>query len=1536
MKTLRLLPALIFLSTASFSQIGKDGDVIITNTQVVNEYTALSQDANPGDMTLTVLNSGLNVNGNFSGPLQAGDLIMIIQMQGATIQGNVNNITWGEILSYNNCGLFEFKEVQDVPNGTHIELTCPVENNYSQSGHVQVIRVPRYNTLTVDGGTITSLNWDGTRGGIVALEVNGLTTLINGGKIDVTGQGFRGGLMDNQANYAALDFAYNNQNMGGEKGEGIAGFGPDYAPLGGRYGRGAPANGGGGGNAHNAGGGGGANAGSEIPWNGMGNPDLSMALWSNAWNLEGGGFAGNLSSGGGRGGYSFSMSNQNALILGPSQGAWAGDTRRNNGGVGGRPLDYSTGRLFFGGGGGAGDGNNGAGTNGASGGGMVYLITYSDVVGDGQIIASGQTAPPTPPAGNDAPGGGGGGGTIIVNASGTISSTISLIANGGDGGDQVIATVEAEGPGGGGGGGYVAYSNGTPITNVTGGGNGTTNSQGVTEFLPNGATKGGAGTVTFPIITSFNMSIVALDDTVCIGNSTTLVANAEDPAYNNTIQWFDAAYGGNLLATGGTFTTPNLFSNTTYYLKVCPSLTVDSVTVLVQAIPVFAVVTDSVTCNNGIDGSASTNSFGSYSYAWSNGQNGITASGLAAGGYSVIASTSFGCSSTVNFTIGQPNPININFSGTPALCFNQPSGVLTADAIGGTAPYNYQWVTPSVSGPTITNVPNGSYTVNVTDANGCNASAIGAVTSPLPIVTNVTAINDVNCFGGTDGSVQVGIAGGTGPYTIDWLTLINDATFMDNLSAGNYVAEITDANNCTGSVVATISEPGPFTADLVVIADETCTLGNGVALASTTGGIGALTYSWTPNVSTTAVANNLSAGPIQVIVQDENGCLANDSETIQNFATGTPTVAALNPVTCENGNNGSISVAMVGGTAPFYYTWSCICPNASTVINLTAGTYTVTVTDDNGCVDSLDIIMNELPALVLSDAGTTEPLCFGDSNGSAEVQANGGTGPYAFSWNTMPVQNNALATNLAAGNYSVIVTDANSCHDTLPVILNQPAQLIGQANVLSNILCTGDSAGVVDVTVNGGTQPYYYNWNTGAITDSIYDLFAGNYSVVVSDDNGCNFTSAIEIEEYHDVTAELVGDSIFCPGDLVTFYVLTNGLNNLYDYNWFVNGSLQSTQNSYTIPIYSTTQINIELANQVNCPDILDTITVSPIHLDQAILSMIGTQDTLCPAQGGFVQAILSDWNYITNVSWTPNNLSGPGAHVVKPLYTQYYTVTVENMCNQTIQDSILLNVFTSPIATMYALDTEGCDVANTEFGFSYEAYDYTLTDANWSIFHGTYNGLNPVVQFDFSMDLTAGLDLTFSNGCTFHFSDTTRIEVYPSPVADFYYNPDPAMQGELTEFIDISHGNPIAWEWYTEDQFISSDERPTWVYSEQGNFVVTQIITNEYGCSDTAQHVVEVIGDYLVFVPNAFTPDGNDHNNVFQPVFQNVKPDNYDFMIYNRWGELIFEAHDLDAAWDGIYAGDMVLDDVYVWVIRVTDNQDQEHEYTGHVTLLK
>jgi hypothetical protein len=484
-------------SLESFSQIGIHGPGNITGSAVdVNTRTYLSLNAASGSNSIRVNNSALNGAG-FSGNLASGDLILIIQMQGASIN-TTNTSAFGTVTNYNSAGLYEFRCVSSVPNATTINVSVPLTNNYSAAGKVQVIRIPRYTTFNLAAGnSITPAAWNGNVGGISVIEV-GSNATING-TFNATGTGFRGGAFDNQTQAATVittSYFSNSDLDGGNKGESIAGSESDYNTQGYRFGRGAIANGGGGGNSHNAGGGGGSNGGVTTSWNGLGNPNNSGTSYSTAWNLEGGTFSANTSSGGGRGGYTYGSNNENAITTAPGNTLWGGNGRQNVGGYGGRPMDYSTARLFFGGGGGAGDGNNNAASGGANGGGMVIVLCYGNMTGSGSFISNGATAANTSSGHNDAPGGGGGGGTVILSATGTISNAYTINANGGNGGNQLITNAESEGPGGGGGGGYIAISSGTPTRVVNGGSNGTTSSSSLTEFLPNGATSGGAGTIT--------------------------------------------------------------------------------------------------------------------------------------------------------------------------------------------------------------------------------------------------------------------------------------------------------------------------------------------------------------------------------------------------------------------------------------------------------------------------------------------------------------------------------------------------------------------------------------------------------------------------------------------------------------------------------------------------------------------------------------------------------------------------------------------------------------------------------------------------------------------------------------------------------------------------------------------------------------------------------------------------------------------------------------------------------------------------------
>jgi len=484
--------ALALSPVASFAETpGKDGDVTVSGSGiVVNQYAAVSGTTSAGASSIT----GVNLAAAMPG-LAAGDLVMIYQAQGATIDAS-DTTAYGSVTSYNSAGRYEFQTVASVSGNTisfaSYAGTCTgLRYGYTSGGGAQIVRVPQYRNLTVNAGaSIAAQPWNGTTGGVIA-ATTALTATING-TVTASGAGFRGGAVDDaNSGYAAILYRTSDPAMAAEKGESIAGYQASL-PGGLFYGRGAPANGGGGGNAHNGGGGGGANGNNGNVWAGQGRPDTSNASWNGAWNLDPSLNTTTSNSGGGRGGYTYANGPNpgNAGIIPPGDSRWEGDNRREAGGLGGRPLAFSrTDRVFFGGGGGAGDGNNAAAGAGGRGGGLVFLQATT-LSGSGLIVASGSAGGNTTQGHNDAPGGGGGGGTILAQA-GTVGS-VNFTASGGIGGNQLITSFENEGPGGGGGGGVIAITGGVSKT-ANGGANGTTTSTNLTDFPPNGATRGAIG-----------------------------------------------------------------------------------------------------------------------------------------------------------------------------------------------------------------------------------------------------------------------------------------------------------------------------------------------------------------------------------------------------------------------------------------------------------------------------------------------------------------------------------------------------------------------------------------------------------------------------------------------------------------------------------------------------------------------------------------------------------------------------------------------------------------------------------------------------------------------------------------------------------------------------------------------------------------------------------------------------------------------------------------------------------------------------------
>jgi hypothetical protein len=305
---------------------------------------------------------------------------------------------------------------------------------------------------------------------------------------------------------------------------------------------------------------------------------------------------------------------------------------------------------------------------------------------------------------------------------------------------------------------------------------------------------------------------------------------------------------------------------------------------------------------------------------------------------------------------------------------------------GGSPVYTYQWSPSGGNGATASSLTAGNYTVVVTDANGCSITSTATITQPTVLAGIGSTINNVSCFNGNNGSARVTPGGGTGPYTYLWSPAGGNAITASSLPAGNYTVTVTDANGCTISSTAVITQPAVLTGVGSTLTNVSCFNGNnGSARVNPAGGSGTYTYLWAPAGGNAQTASNLSAGTYTVTVTDANGCTISSTATITQPTAVTATGSTLTNVSCFSGGNGSATVTPGGGTSPYTYLWSPIGGNAITASNLAAGTYTVLVTDANGCTITSTATITQPTAITATGSTLTNISCFNGNNGSATV-----------------------------------------------------------------------------------------------------------------------------------------------------------------------------------------------------------------------------------------------------------------------------------------------------------------------------------------------------------------------------------------------------------------------------------------------------------------------------------------------------------------------------------------------------------------------
>ncbi len=488
-----------------------------------------------------------------------------------------------------------------------------------------------------------------------------------------------------------------------------------------------------------------------------------------------------------------------------------------------------------------------------------------------------------------------------------------------------------------------------------------------------------------------------------------------------------------------------------------------------------------------------------YTYSWTNGAITEDISGLVAGTYTVTVTDANNCVAILPVTITQPTAaLALSAIPTPVACYGDATGAINLSVSGGTTPYTYSWTNGAIT-EDISGLVAGTYTVTVTDANNCVAILPVTITQPTAALALSAIPTPVACYGDATGAINLSVSGGTTPYTYSWT---NGAITEDisGLVAGTYTVTVTDANNCVAILPVTITQPlaaaGPSAIPTPVACYGDAT---GAINLSVSGGTLPYTYSWS-NGPTTEDISGLVAGTYTVTVTDANNCVAILPVTITQPLAALALSAIPTPVACYGGATGAINLSVSGGTTPYTYSWSNG-PTTEDLSGLTAGTYTVTVTDANNCVAILPVTISQpLAALALS-AIPTPVACYGDATGAINLSVSGGTTPYTYSWTNGAITEDI--SGLVAGTYTVTVTDANNCVAILPVTITQPTAALALSAIPTPVACYGDATGAINLSVSGGTLPYTYSWTNGAITEDISGLVAGTYTVTVTDANSC-------------------------------------------------------------------------------------------------------------------------------------------------------------------------------------------------------------------------------------------------------------------------------------------------------------------------------------------------------------------------------------------------------------------------------------------------
>ena len=865
-----------------------------------------------------------------------------------------------------------------------------------------------------------------------------------------------------------------------------------------------------------------------------------------------------------------------------------------------------------------------------------------------------------------------------------------------------------------------------------------------------------------------------------------------------------------------------------------------------------------------------------------------------------------------------------------------PVTVNTSAALLGSNPYTYAWTPPAdLNNPNIQTttgypVATTTYTVTVTDRYSCQAQ------SDMIVTVNAAAANagpDVTVCSGF--SVQLSASGGV---SYSWFpgTGLSSTTIANPVANPNittaYFVSVTSASGCVliDDVTVTVSTTAAINAGT----DVSICPGIGTTLGAT----GGATYVWAP---ATGLSNPNIANPVAtpaatttytVSGTDANGCSGTDA-----------VIVTVNPV--ANANAGADADFCIGGSTTLNglggatYSWSPTTglsdPNINNPVATPAATttYTLTVTDANGCTDTddVEITVNPLPN---ASAGLDMAACTGFS---VTLQGSGGT---QYVWSPVTYLNNPniatpVSTPAANITYTVTVTDNNGCVATEDVDVTLNSLPVADAGTDATI-CENSST-----TLNGlGGVSYLWSPATGLDNATLQNPAASpvvttTYTLTVTDVNGCTSTDDVDITVIPAQPVSAGADVNICLGLSTNLNATGNGV--LFSWTPATGLSNTNTANPTATPA-ATTTYTITMTDASGCTSSDDVaVTIDPIPVAAfSAPSVCHLEPTVFSNQSTVSSGTITNYDWFfddTNVS----TLTNPSNTYLLPgTYDVQLTVTSNMGCINSVTEQI--TVYPLPVVDFEALPQDGCEPLNVQFNDLSTIASGNNVNWVWTIESvGTVNEENTSHTFPNAGLYDVTLTVTSDQGCETTLTQSNFVTVNPKPTPQFAAMPERAeiLYPEIT-FTDLSSGAPTVWNWDFGGTGASTDQSPIYSFPDTGTFTVLLEIFNQYGCSDTVSHTIVITPSFTIYVPNAFTPDGDGLNDIFLP--KGLGWRDYELRIFSRSGNQVFTTFDPLVGWDGSVrnAGRVTISDVYVWRIYVRDKNNRKQDYKGIVTLVR